>query len=37
MNGLCHNCLKSNVEVFPARGKVLCKDCMKETDNSKSK
>jgi len=36
MNGLCHNCLRSNIEVFPVLGKTVCKDCMKETDNSKS-
>ena len=36
MNGLCHNCFRSNIEVFLVSGKILCKDCMNENQNAKS-
>ena len=30
MNGLCHKCFRSNIEVFLVSGETLCKDCMNE-------
>jgi len=37
MNGLCHKCFRSNVEVYLDSGKVLCKACLTEIQNAKSR
>ena len=30
MKGLCHICLKSNIEIIIKHGNMICKDCIKE-------
>jgi hypothetical protein len=37
MNGLCHRCFRSNVEVYLDAGKIVCKECLTEIQNAKSR
>ena len=34
MKGLCDNCLTSNVDVIPVKGKSLCSDCANKDSNN---
>ena len=34
MKGLCDNCLTSNVDVIPIKGKSLCSDCANKDSNN---
>ena len=35
MKGLCHICLRSNIDVYVIRGETICKQCQKNSEKTK--